>query len=85
MVNLQRRANKIFFFLAELQLIYNIVLVSGIQQSDSAIYVSVFIYIYILLQILFHHRLLQDIEYSSLCSIVNSCCLCILYLLLCVC
>ena len=30
-------------------------------------------------QIVFHHRWLQDIEYSSLCYIVNPCCLAILY------
>ena len=51
------------------QLIYNVVLISGIQHSDSHIYIYIYIYIhiYILFQILFHCRLLQDIEYSSLC------------------
>ena len=33
-------------------------LVSSVQQSDSVIH----IYIHIVFQILFHHRLLQDIE-----------------------
>ena len=44
-----------------MELINNIVLVSGIQQSDSVIHVS------ILFQILFPFRLLQNIEQSSLC------------------
>ena len=44
-------------------------LVSGLQQNDLVIH------IYILLQILFHYRLLQDIEYSSLFYTVGPCCL----------
>ena len=42
-------------------------LVSGIQQSDSVIH------IYIVFQIIFHYRLLLDIEYSSLCYTVAPC------------
>ena len=38
----------------EIRLIYNVVLISGTQQSDSVIH----IYIYLLFQILFHYRLL---------------------------
>ena len=34
-----------------------------------------YICIYILFKILFHYRLLQDIEYSSLCYTINPCCL----------
>ena len=45
-----------FCFLMEVELIYMFVLVSGVQQSDPDIY----IYLYILFQILFHYRLLQD-------------------------
>ena len=37
------------------------------------------IYIYILFQILFPYRLLQDIEYSSLLYTVNPCCLSFIY------
>ena len=37
------------------------------------------IYILILFQILFHYRLLQDIEYSSLCYTVGPCCLFYIY------
>ena len=58
---------KYFSFFIEVYLIYNDVLVSGVEQSDSVVY--------ILLQILFHYRLLQDIEYSSLCYSVGPCCL----------
>ena len=41
----------------ETQLIYNIVLGSGVQQSDSVI-LCVYTYIYIVFQVLFHCRLL---------------------------
>ena len=58
-----------FLFKIKVQLICNIVLVSGVQQSDSVIYPFI---------ILFHYRLLQDNEYSHLCYRVNPCCLSIL-------
>ena len=61
------------FFLTKLQLTYN---VSGVEQSDSVIHR----YMCILFQVLFHHRLLQDTEYSSLCSTVGPCCLSTLYI-----
>ena len=48
------------------QLINNVVLVSGVQQSDSVIHIDVSI----LFQILFPIRLLQNIEQSSLCCTV---------------
>jgi len=38
-------------------------------------------HIYILFQILFHYRLLQDTEYSSLCYTVGPYCLSILFYL----
>ena len=59
--NRERRTFKIFSI--GLQLIYNAVLVSGVQQSDSVIHIR----ISILFQILFPFRLLQNIEQSSLC------------------
>ena len=37
------------------------------------IYLFIIIYIYILFQIPFHYRLLQDVEYSSLCYTVGPC------------
>ena len=43
-----------------------------------------YVYIYILFLVLFHYRLLQDIEYSSLCYTVGPCCLSILYIYYCV-
>ena len=49
-------------------------LVSGVQQSDSVIY----IHISILYQILFPFRLSQSIEQSSLCYTVGPCWLSIL-------
>ena len=61
----------ILFKKIEVQLIYNIVLVSGTQQSDSVPYIF---------SDYFHYRLLQDTGYSSLCYIVNS----VVYLLLCI-
>ena len=42
-------------------------------------------YVYILFHILFRYRLLQDIEYSSLCYTVDPCCLSILYIVVCIC
>ena len=60
--------------LTEVYLIYNVVLVSVVQQNDSIIC------IYIHFHILFHYRLLQDIEYDSLCYTVGPCCLSILYI-----
>ena len=62
---------KIFFI--EIQLIYNVVLVSSVQQSASFIHIYIYIYIYILFQIIFHYRLLQDTEYSSQCYTVGPC------------
>ena len=74
-------ASLFFFFLIDVELIYNVVLVSGVQQSESVIHIC----LYILFQILFHYRLLQDIDYSSLCYTVGPCCLPILYIVVCIC
>ena len=57
-------------FLTEVELIYNIVFISVVQQSGSVIHIwALFFYI------LFHYGLLQDIEYSSLCNTEGPCCL----------
>ena len=66
-------------YFIEVELIYNTVLVSGVEQSDSVLYV------WILFQIIFHCRLLHNIEYSSLCYTGNSCCLSILCIVVCIC
>ena len=42
-------------------------------------------FFYMLFHIHFHDGLSQDIEYSSLCYIVEPCCLSILYLVACIC
>ena len=55
-------------------MINNVVLVSGVQQSDSVIH----IHVPILFQIIFPFRLLYNIEQSSLCYTVGPCWLSIL-------
>ena len=64
------------FVFTEVWLIYNVVLTSGIKQSDSQI--SFF-------QILFHYTLSQDIEYSFLCYTEVPYCSSILYIVICIC
>ena len=55
-------------------MINNVVIVSGVQQSDSVIH----IHVSILFQILSPFRLLYNIEQSSLCYTVGPCWLSIL-------
>ena len=62
---------------------------SGLQQSDSVLYiiyicvcVYIYIHIYIPFQILFHYRLIQDIEYSF--PYLQTC-LSVLYVAVCIC
>ena len=62
-------------------MINNVVLVSGVQQSDSIIH----IHVSILFQILFPFRLLHNIEWSSLCYTVGPCWLSILNIAVCRC
>ena len=45
------------------------------------IYIYIITYMYIIFQIIFHYRLLQDIDSSSLCYMVNLCCLLHIYFL----
>ena len=67
---------KVFFFI-EVYLIYNVVLVSGVQPSEiyicMHIYVCIYIYDIYRCQVLFHQTLLGDIEYSSLYYRVGLC------------
>ena len=62
-------------------MIKNVVLVSDVEQSDSFIHMHVFI----LSQVLFSFRLLQNIEQSSLCYTVGPCWLSILNIAVCIC
>ena len=55
-----REAPSLIFFI-EVQLIYNVVLISAVQQSDSVIHIYTFFSMFF-----FHYGLSQDIEYSSL-------------------
>jgi len=47
-------------------------------------YIYIYIFIYIQPDSIFNYRLLQDIEYSSLCY-TGLCCLSILYIIVCIC
>ena len=67
------------FYKIEVSLTYNVVLISGVQQSDSVI-----TYIYVLFNFIFHYGLSQDIEYSSLCYPEGPCHLSILYVIPCI-
>ena len=49
------------------------------------VHVYIYIHIFFIFQIRFHYRLLEDIEYSSLHYIVYSCCLPVLYIVVCIC
>ena len=55
-----------FFFLIEVELIYNVVLVSGIQQNDSDIYIDRYTHIYIFFviffPIMFYYRILNTVS-----------------------
>ena len=59
-----------------MSLIYNVVLVLGVQKSESVMYIHIFA----LFKILLPCRSSQSIEWSSLCYIVGSYQLPILYL-----
>ena len=75
--------NSFFFFLIFIgvQLIYNVVLLLGVQQSESVIH----IHISTLFQILFPYRPLQSTEQSSLCYTVGPYQLSILHIVVCIC
>ena len=62
-------------------MINNVVLVSGVQQSDSII----LIHVSVLFQILFPVRLLCNVEQSSLCYAMDPCWLPILNITVCTC
>ena len=70
-----------FLFYIGVYLINNVVLVIGVQQSDSVRHIHVFI----LFHILFPFRWLQNIEQSSLCYTLGPCWLSILNIAVCTC
>ena len=67
------------FFLVKVQLIYSVVLISAVQQSDSVIFVYTFFF-----NVLFRYGLSQDIEYSFLCYTLGPCFLSILNVMVCI-
>ena len=69
----------LFEIFIAVQLIYNVVLVSGAQQSESVIYICIFT----LFQILSPYRPLQSTEQSSLCYTIGSYQLSILQIVVC--
>ena len=56
-------------------LIYQVLLIPAVQQSDSVVH----IYAFLFKNLLFHYGLSQDIEYSSLCYTIGLDCLSIPY------
>ena len=57
----------------------------GVEKSD-AVYIYISMYaLYILFRILFYYRLLQDIEYRSVCYTGGSYCLSVLCTVVCIC
>ena len=65
------------FFSIEVQLMYNFVLVSVLQQSASVVHMCVYIF--------FHHSLLHNFEYNLLWHAGGPCCLSVLYIVICTC
>ena len=66
-------------YFIEVQLIYRVVLISAVQQSDQLnTYLPYFL-------TLFHYDISQNIEYSSLCYTVQPHCLSVLYMIACIC
>ena len=66
------------------ELVYNVVVVSGVQQIESVINIP-YIYSFFFFKILFPYRPLKSIEQSSLCYTVGPYQLSILYIVVCIC
>ena len=84
----QCAASFIVFFLIELELIYTVVLISAIQQSDSVIRICIQFFL-IFLSIMVYPRMWHIVQgfpspQSSLCYIGGPCCLSILYVIVCI-
>ena len=69
---------RVFFFI-RVEFIYNVLLVSDVQHTDSVIHIHTFI----IFQVLFPYRFLQNTEQSSLCYIGGPCWLSIWYSVVC--
>ena len=65
-------------YFIKVELIYNYVLISAIQQSDLVAHMYTLFFT-------FHYGLSLDIEYSSLCYTVGPCFLSVLYIVVCIC
>ena len=70
--------SNLILFLIEVQLIYNVVLIAAVQQSDSVIHIYIYTHSF---SYSFHYDLSWAIEYSSPCYTVGPCCLTFLYML----
>ena len=68
-----------------IQLIYNVVLVSAVQQSEPVIYIYAHTHISTLFKSLFPYRSLQTIGQSFLCYAVGSYWLPVLHMVVCIC
>ena len=67
-------------FFIEVYLIYNAVLITAIQKSDSVIHIYTLLFIFFSV-----NGLSLDIEYSLPCYTVKTCCLSILCIIICIC
>ena len=67
------KKNYICFFFLNIYILLNFSLLTTFQVHSKVI--QLYIYTYIIFQIIFHYRLLQDIDSSSLCYTVNLSCL----------
>ena len=47
--------------------------------------IQVYIYTYIIFEVILHYKLLQDIDYSSLCYTIGPCCFSTLYIVVYIC
>lgn len=65
----------LLFFKCYWDIVYNIMLISSVQQNASVMHT------YFLLHILFYYALSQDTERGCLCCVMRLCCLSILYII----
>ena len=80
-VECDEQASFFSFFSLSLSLSLYIYSWLTIFQAHSKV-VQLYMYTYIIFHVIFHYRLLQDIDYGSLCYRVNLCCLLHIYFFL---